>query len=99
MLIGRWKLLRARTPARLKCTRCMGFTTPISGEQLFYNFPVLNDFEGAIAGGDQVLVVIDAELVVNRGGKILDRERVGVGLAAGRIRGAVNRAAFDTAAR
>jgi len=46
------------------------------GQQTFYDFAVLDDFQRAVARGDQVFGVVNSELVVDGGSEILDRKRI-----------------------
>src|SRR4051794_12413635 len=69
-----------------------------SAEQLGADLAAVDDLDGAVAGGHQLLVGDDAELVIDGGGQVLGADRVALGLAGGGVAGAVDVALLDPAA-
>src|SRR3954452_25261313 len=69
-----------------------------SAEQFGADLAAIDDLDGAIAGGHQFLVGDDAELVVDGRGQVLRADRVVLGLAGRRVRGAVDVPLLDAAA-
>src|SRR5438552_2698345 len=68
-----------------------------SGQQALLRLAVLDDGDRAVAGGHQELVRVDAELRVNRRRQVGHGERVALGFAASRVRGAVHVTFLDPA--
>src|SRR5438034_1192952 len=67
-------------------------------EQVLPQFAFVHDDDRPVARGEQFLVRVDAELVVDGVRQVFDRERVVLRLARGRVRRTVNEPALDAAA-
>ena len=56
-----------------------------SGQQFLDHLAAVDDLDGPVAGGHQLLVGDDAHLVVDGGGEVLGADRVALGLAGGGV--------------
>lgn len=68
------------------------------GDDVLDDLAAIDDFDGTGTGGHKFLVGVDAELVVNGAGEVLDGERVVFGFRAEGVGGAIDHAFLQAAA-
>src|SRR5687767_2611517 len=80
----------------ISCLTFVAFSVPLclcgstSSQQFLPELPFVHDDDRPIARRHELLVRVDAELVVDRVREVLNRERIVLRLAGGRVGGAVD---------
>src|SRR5262249_50188389 len=82
----------------LRVVRLSSLTYEESGQQLLDDLAAVDDLDGPVAGGHELLVGDDSQEVVDRGGQVFGTDRGALGLGGRGVGGAVDGAALDAAA-